>query len=249
MTPVPGEPPRLPPRGTRGLPPPEHNLIQNPAVTRGLQRFTGLRQSHVAPALSDGMQPSLLVGDIREDPRTRIPFSFAIEKDHGTDGANPSYNTFANPWDSERIAVLRRFHAFSQESSAGPLDTYLWYNVAPQAIGSSSAVVKAVRLYFDYNGAGAVPTHRVEPVDTRVSSAGWQTTFTNGVLAGYIWRAPWFGTVIGASSWQYSEVLENFDNLTGPRIILLPGSGFAVGIADANATAYFNMWWDEYPLS
>jgi len=77
MSPTPGE---LGPRKgglPRNLPPPEHNLVQNPTLSRAVARFSGVRQAHVMPALGEGMGVQLLVGDTREDPRTGVPENYA----------------------------------------------------------------------------------------------------------------------------------------------------------------------------
>lgn len=48
----------------RQRPAPEHNVIQAPELVRRLQQFLGMRQSHVAPTLSDGVQPVIILGDV-----------------------------------------------------------------------------------------------------------------------------------------------------------------------------------------
>lgn len=43
---------------------PEHNLVQNPEVLGKMAKFLGMRQAHVAPAVTEGITPVLVVGDI-----------------------------------------------------------------------------------------------------------------------------------------------------------------------------------------
>jgi hypothetical protein len=231
----------------RVRPAPEHNVIQNPAITVGIQRFAGIRQAHVSPTLADGLTPVVIAGDIREDPRTRLPESYVGLKELTADGVNAAYFYFHNPYTSDRIAVLRRFHAYATEGAAGPIASYIWYAKLAAASVSAAGVTAGARLLIDWSGSGVAPTSPVEPVVRNRSSAGWALAQTNGVPGGYIWRAPWFNA--NAAGDSFDEVLENFDNITGPRIILLPGANISFGIADATAKAYFNMWWDEYPLS
>lgn len=243
MSPVGGE---LPPRVRRIQASPEHNIIQNPAITRGLQVFGGLRQAHIAPALADGLQPVVITGDIREDPRTRIPLSFASERDLIGDGVNPLYLDFINPPDHNRIAVLRRFHAFSTEGSAA-LSTYIYYNHPNTNIIPSVATVRGVATTFGFGDPAQLfpPLTAYPLLQDLTTRVGFRATSTNGNAGAYLWRSPWFGSTPPT----YSEVLEDFNGLSGPRVILWPGSQISFGISDGNAIAYFNMWWDEYPVS
>lgn len=253
MTPVPGELGVRRETMPRSQPSPEVNIIQNPAVTRGIQLFTGARQAHVAPALSEGLQPSLIAGDIRQDPRTRYPLSFSTMFELVGDGVNPPRQTFVNPPDHNRIVQLRRFHAFSTEASPGPLATYLFYSVTAQNFLTSTATKRGTRTMFGYNNGAAPqlfpPTQVYPDIDQTTTRAGFLNVQLTGINAGYFWRAPWFGTSITATGWQFSNIDEEFDDVRGPRIVLYPGSGVDFGIADGTATAYLNMWWDEYPLT
>src|SRR6185369_8194403 len=77
-------------------------------------------------ALSEGMQAIITAGDIRQDPRTRYPLSYASLFEIIGDGVNPPRQEFVNPPDHNRIVQLRRFHAFSHES-APAIITRLYY--------------------------------------------------------------------------------------------------------------------------
>jgi hypothetical protein len=46
---------------------PEHNLIQRPDLLHRVQQFLGLRQAHVAPSLTEGVQLVCIIGDIRDE--------------------------------------------------------------------------------------------------------------------------------------------------------------------------------------
>lgn len=56
----------------RNRPPTEPNIIQRPELVRQLQRFLGLRQAHVAPALNEGVQPVVVLGDLSQKPVREI---------------------------------------------------------------------------------------------------------------------------------------------------------------------------------
>jgi hypothetical protein len=230
----------------RNRPSAEHNIIQNPSVVRGVQLFTGTRQAHIMPSLSDGLQPVLVTGDIREDPRTGVPLTFATEKDFDTDGANPAYMPFVNPPDSQRVVVLRRFHAYSKESANGPLAAYFYYTILNTVAPSSASLSHGQRTVTSFSGLGLSPTLSYDPIQPTSTQVGWGTR-VNGVAAGYLWRKPWFGTVLAANF--ADEVIENFNELNGPRIVMWPASQVAFGISSLDGSCYFNMWWDEYPLT
>lgn len=50
---------------------PEHNLIQAPELLRRLYLRLGLRQAHIAPTLNEGVQPVVILDDVRESPQAR----------------------------------------------------------------------------------------------------------------------------------------------------------------------------------
>jgi len=249
--PIAGEFPRgaMPGAQPRAKAPPEHNLVQNPVLTRGVQLFTGVRQSHVVPALSEGMQAIITAGDIRQDPRTRYPLSYASLFEIIGDGVNPPRQEFVNPPDHNRIVQLRRFHAFSHES-APAIITRLYYTPSATNYIPTTALKQGTRTTFGYNNGQNPqffpPLTPYPDVDQRSTRAGWLNVQASGITGGYFWNAPWFGTTLPST---YSDILENFDDVRGPRIVLWPGSGVAFGFLDADAHAYFNMWWDEYPLT
>jgi len=253
--PIAGEFPRgsMPGAQLRAKAPPEHNLVQNPSLTRGIQLMTGMRQAHVAPALSEGLQPTLLSGDIRQDPRTRYPLSFASMLECVGDTVNPPGLTFANPPDHNRIVQLRRFHAFSTEGSGGPLAAYFYYATSLANIIPTTQIHQGTRLLWGYNNGASPqffpPTQVYPGTDPRTSRAGWVVAQRTTLNANYIWRSPFFGTSITATGWQYSDILEDFDDVRGPRIVLYPGSAIDFGISDGNGSAYMNMWWDEFDLT
>jgi hypothetical protein len=225
---------------------PETNLIQNPAVTRAVQLFAGLRQAHVTPALTEGLSPVLVTGDIRSDPRARLPLNYAGHAQVNGDFVNPFYRRFINPPDHTRIVVLRRFHAFAMETCP-PVLTYLYYNHPADNIIPSVATVPGLLTWFGYGDAAQLfpPTQDYPRLQETTTRAGWETITRNGNNGGYFWRAPFLGTTAPT----YSDILEEFNGVQGPRIILWPGSHITFGISSGDAQAYFNMWWDEYPLS
>jgi len=44
----------------------EENLVQNPEIVARIAQLLGMRQAHVTPALNEGMQAVLIVGDTRD---------------------------------------------------------------------------------------------------------------------------------------------------------------------------------------
>lgn len=242
---------RLPGR-SGGLPrsrrPPENNSVQNPAVTRGIQRFTGLRQAHVAPALSDGLAVQLVAGDIREDPRTGIPESYASFHEQIPDGVNVKRAVFCNPLDSDRIAVLRRLHVYAAEDlialPAGPAS--IVYDLVPLGLTTMGVLQPGQRLVSGYTQAGVAPPPPLIGTDIlfppKKSSMGWKSVDPLGISGAYIWR----GVIMGGAGW---EIEEEFEGNRGPRMIVFPGGIFETYVVSTDWHGYFNMWWDEYPLT
>lgn len=226
---------------------PEHNTVQNPAVTRGIQRFTGLRQAHIAPALSEGLAVQLVAGDIREDPRTGIPESFASFHEVIPDGLNVKRAVFGNPLTSDRIAVLRRLHIYGAEDwvLAGGLVSFA-YDLQPLGATTLGALKTGQRLVTGYQQAGAVTPPPLTGTDImfppKDSVMGWKQVDVNNLAGGYIWRG-----IIGGLAGP--EILEEFEPNRGPRIIVFPGGIFECYAIDVTFHAYFNLWWDEYPLT
>lgn len=250
MTPVSGE---LPPRRAAGLPrqqpPPEHNIVQNPALTRGLQQLVGSRQAHIAPALSDGLQPQITVADIRADPHTQLPLgTYAAFKELIGDGINVQRGRFWNPPWSGRIAVLRRLHTYID--AAPPSNGNLVYSILNDngALGLATVINHGQRLNIGYAGIGIAPGglgggQAYEIPDMAPSQMGWVLAGI-GITGGYFWESVPLNTAT-----QYQEVLENFNETCGPRIALWPGSTFQVYSLDNNAHLFVNLWWDEYTLT
>jgi len=257
MAPVPGE---LGPRKgglPRNLPPPEHNLIQNPTITRGIARNTGLRQAHVLPALQEGLSAQLLAGDIREDPRTGVPRTYAVMQEQVPDNVNVKRWTFVNPHDSERVAVIRRLHVYAapdwilaQVTTPSPVP-FVYNTITPTTFVLDPTIVHGIRLVTGYvvqkNGV-AIPqppqassaTDVVFPIAASVM--GFHSPQLTGIDGGYFWEGI-LGQPIGF------EIEEDFHRDYGPRIIVFPGGCFQMYALDNTFHAYGNLWWDEYPLS
>jgi len=103
--------PRGPRRRTlpRERPAPEHNIVQNPELIRRLQQFLGLRQAHVAPALSDGVMPVVILGDVGQ----RREFGgFVSAGTQSQDGNGVLFSTAAltNPIGSGVKARVKRMY-------------------------------------------------------------------------------------------------------------------------------------------
>lgn len=232
----------------RARPAPEHNVIQNPALTRALQRVTGLRQAHVQPALAEGLQPTISVGDTREDPRTQWPKSYAAMIEQ-VPAADVSRAVFINPVGNDTICVLRRLHLFAGISSITPGAFFeLIYSYAPQ-IGTVLApnnATRGVQLVSGYEwhpiGAPVIPPNETFDVANfptpNFSKCGWHTPMiVPGIDGSYWWR--------GVFEYEY---LEDFNSPTGPRYFVYPGGTWHAYVLSNSISCFWNMWWDEYPL-
>lgn len=216
-------------------------------MVRGVQRLSGVRQSHVQPALSDGLQTTMLAGDIREDPRTGLPPSYAALFEVVPDGVNVKRCVFVNPLTSDKIAVFRRLHIYTAEDMAGAARSVI-YNLIPQ-VGIVWNIIKGYRLVDGYRSTvGGLAPPNVNPpsgldVDfpPRPSQMGFHSPALNGIDGGYFWR----GVIDGIG-----EIEENFEkNNGGPRIIIFPGGTFQTYAIDNAYHAYVNLWWDEYSVT
>jgi len=224
----------------------ETNKVQRPHINRALQQFIGARQAHVAPGLSEGLQPVVIVGDIREDPRTAFPESFAAFYEVVPDGVNVKRAIFVNPLTSERIAVLKKLHVYGAEDwQAGPsIATKFVYDLVPPT-GFVLTIGKfGQRLVTGYQPSvlgGPNPLGQSTGSDIqfppRPSAMGWKNVAIDGIAGAYYWQ----GTIGGAEQ----EILEIFD----PRLIVYPGGTAEFYAVDNNFHAYLNLWWDEYPLT
>lgn len=236
----------------RARPSPEHNVIQNPALTRAVQRFTGLRQAHIAPALGEGVQPTIMLGDVREDPRNVIAESYAsfIEQVPGPDVARA---VFFNPVGNDRVAVLRRLHVYAAPEYGPGVRVDLIYSNAPQEgvvfNGTSATLGKRLVSGYEWCPVGAVsrllpdgiadfPWNPKPGTVLPHSKCGWHTPMIVPGIDGQYW---WRGLFEG-------DTLEEFNSATGPRFFVFPGGTFHAYLLDATAHVYWNMWWDEYPI-
>jgi len=238
---------RLPTR-TRGLPrfqpPPEMNVVQNPQMSRALQRWAGLRQAHVMPAFAEGLQAALQVGELPADPKSQFPRSYAAMKEAVPDGVNVDRQSFVNPPANSTICVLRRLHLYNK--TAGQLNEVVYNNIQNIANIAIGATYKTGQTLTEaWNGAGNAPTQSFEPPDVKNSACGIYIPRQDGINGGYLWEG-YFSPPGGAVG---SDVLEDFNGNRGPRVILWPGSSFTWYVIDAGAAYYSNIWWDEYPLS
>lgn len=228
----------------RMRPAPEPNKVQRPHITRGLQQFIGARQAHVAPGLTDGLTPVVVAGDIREDPRTAFPESFAAFHETVPDGLNVKRCLFVNPVNSERIAVLRKLHIYGTPGwqSAPSVATKFVYGLVPPTGFVLAPLNKGQRLVTGYMPSviGVPPQQQTQfdiQFPPRSSAMGWKNVDINGISGGYIWT----GTIGGAEQ----EILEIFE----PRMIVFPGGIFECYALATDFAGYLNMWWDEYPLT
>jgi hypothetical protein len=210
-----------------------------------------MRQAHVMPALQDGLGAHLIAGDIRSDPRTGVPESFAAFHEVVPDGINVKRAVFANPINSDRICVLRRFHAYMAEDFAAATAAALAdYSIVYDLVGLGATVLGNVqpgqRLVTGYQQTGGVSPPPLTGSDIQFppknSVCGWKAVDPNGISGAYIWRG-----IIGQHGGF--DTLEEFLDTRGPRMIVFPGGIFESYLLETSAHMYFNMWWDEYPLT
>ena len=92
----------------RARPAPEHNIIQAPELIDRLSRRLGLRQSHITPALAEGVQAVILLEDLTARTHSSLPRFLAGISPPG--GATPEKSTviMLNPILSGRIIRLRK---------------------------------------------------------------------------------------------------------------------------------------------
>ena len=229
---------------------PENNIVQNPGVTRGIGRFAGVRQAHVLPALSDGLQAILIAGDVREDPRTGIPESYAATQEIISDGVNVKRATFVNPAGNDKVVVLRRLHVYAEAAALANAVIFAYNLLYPTGfVLSITGQSRGQRLISGFNQTvGGIPQPQPPvngtdiPFPPRGSACGFHNPPLTGIDGGYFWRGLLNGPAGG-------EILENFNAESGPRILVFPGGAFQGYALDVNTDYFVNMWWDEYPLS
>jgi hypothetical protein len=222
------------------------NIIQNGQLIRGIQNFTGMRQAHIAPAVTEGLQVTLQASDIRSNPRTQTPLSYAAVQEITSDGVNPRHAIFQNPILNQTIVRLRRLHVFNQATGLVSILVYNLINKTPTAIA-----VNGQRLTNGYQGVGVAPPLPLEfQFPQPKSLCGWQTSnpTNDGIDGGYIWEST-FGDGAAIPTEVPYEILENFNDTFGPHIDIWPGGYFQVYVLDANSHFLANLWWDEFPIS
>ena len=210
-------------------------------MTRGIQRVAGLRQAHIAPALTEGLTPIIVAGDVREDPRTMLPESFAAVIEIVTDGTNVKRAVFANILTSDRVCVLRRLHVYGAidwwANGAGNVVEYV-YDLQPNTGTVWNISAKGQRLVNGYQSQviGGAPPQVPGGLDIsfpspKPSCNGFHTPALNGIAGGYIWHG-----IMGNAAGP--EILEDFNSTSGPRIIVFPGGTFESYAIDVNFHGY-----------
>lgn len=104
----------------RVRPAPEVNIIQRPELLRRLQRFLGLRQAHIAPALNEGVQPVVVLGTITDAPGTEAGGYASAEGVCTSDATNMACAIFDNPPGSGTKARIDWFQIAVLASAATP---------------------------------------------------------------------------------------------------------------------------------
>lgn len=129
-------------RVARGAP--EHNKVQAPELLRRLTRLLGLRQMHVAPSLTEGVTPVVVLGDVSERPSEHLAeriygFSvFAI-----TDATNTRAGIYlVNPPGTPVDVELHRlaFYATTTAGAPAPVEVGIG-SLTPTTSAGSAPVV------------------------------------------------------------------------------------------------------------
>jgi hypothetical protein len=219
---------------TRGAGP-EHNIIQNPALSRSIQQLTGTRQAHVAPVMGDTVQPVVIADDVRDYPAAARPQTCAAFASVNGDGINPTAGIMLiNPSASNVILRMLQLSVYAQ-TVAGDIS---WALSDTDTLGLGLAPgysAQGVRL-----NAGTPPVGRTDlPVGSPVSpngTGGLRRRF-GGVVSPYIWSKP--------NGWTEDEVIFAERKI---HLDLLPRGVFVVEVIDTNAVYYANFIWQEIPL-
>jgi hypothetical protein len=223
----------------------------------------GSRQSHIAPALSDGLQPVVIAGDTRADPRTSVPASYATVIEIIPDGTNVKRASFVNPNYSATIAVLRRLHVYLAEDmyndpSTALSPTKFVYSLVPFFPTAVNNIVHGNRLVSGFVNssilqpvAGPPPPAGTFDVGFPPSQSvcGFMSPPQTGITGGYIWQGFIGNGGVPAATGGELEILENFNVDSGPRIIVYPGGNVEFYPLQNTVHWYTNLWWDEYPLT
>jgi hypothetical protein len=218
---------------TRGAGP-EHNIIQNPHLSRAIQQSTGTRQAHVAPVMGDSVQPVIIADDIRTNPVTNRPATYGIQRTSLGDGIQPTtQNMLYNPANSGVVVQLLQVSVYG--TIAGDL-AFAMSDSVTLGLGASPAV-RGARLC-----AGNPTIGRTDLPPSGFLSQVGSTTRASGVVSPYFWLKPQSAFAGGLAE---DEVLF-FAN--GENIILLPTGVFVVEAVDTNASIIANFLWNEFPL-
>ena len=215
---------------------PEHNLIQNPQLTRSIQQVVGTRQPHVAPVLSDTVQPVVIADDVRDYPLSTRFATYAIMTEIVGDGIQPTSGMWlVNPLTSAVAMQILRVSVYAVGSASfGGTIAFSTTDIATQ--GSTPGVTgRGFRMQI-----GQPPVGRSDflPVQAQQPTSTGYTFRRNGsVISPYWW----------AKDGQFNED-EVFFRETGVNLVLLPGGILVIEIVNANADAFCNFFWNEVPL-
>lgn len=148
---------------------PEHNLIQAPDLMMRLQEALGIRQAHIAPTLSEGVQPVVVVHDLTH------PEAIATEKVQGwveyfCGGANRGIAVhFRNPKGSGRIYRFREIRLHPNVTMAQNYVMWGLCNIAVWDVAYPGAAASTIRGFaftdtkhipgIDDAGFGRAPTN------------------------------------------------------------------------------------------
>jgi hypothetical protein len=212
----------------------EYNILQNPDLIRRLQRRTGIRQAHIAPALNEGVQTVIILDDLTQQRSDTILYATGVRSSGAGDGVSNPIVGLLNPVGSHTIA--RVLFARGNTVSAGSPIALLLLGTPINPLPAGVLVNGTAGRYQD------VAQVTVNTVLKMLSGKATQTALdnVNVRLAGA------FDPIPGATQ-PIAEI-----NCRDQQFSLPPGAAFIVQHSGVAVTDNLNNWtffWYEEPLT
>lgn len=218
------------------MPRPEHNLIQAPELVRRLFRRLGVRQSHIAPTLNEGVQAVVVLEDLT-DPLTQES-SGATQHYSATSGFTPDTLFVAafglSLFGAQDTAAIIRRVVFDNQKIGASVGYYAVYGLEPPP----GSVISSFAEQFSSFGHGWNQRLETKGI-SRYKLSSFQDTIVN---------VPNVPRPLGKVACDvFSTVFLEFPADRAP--IVMPGGWFYVKQGTTNADIDVTIEWDEVPLS
>lgn len=203
----------------------EHNLIQAPELLSRLTQRLGLKQAHVAPALTEGVQAVILLDDLTRNQDANYHVCAVGTKGTGNGVTARAVNELMNPLGSGVIASVTRI-VVSQITSSGVGVEHTLQTRGPSITAFLGGFTAALARTY-------VATDRYAP---RCKAAGGNegTAFVGpGPVLAY---------------WCMSDYTQYVIDLKDP-IDVLPGWCINTHCNDVNANILAHFVWQERPTT